>query len=189
MVREIVKPKSIWKYYLNFRKELDNEMHLIAENTDKRIKVYLTRNDLPTIIVEDGGSEIYSEVFFDPDNGEATVDKVYKKYLDPKDTEASENSERKEKEDDLEEASEIIDEREEQLDSAIYEFISEVIGEDDLYNDTYENMDEIIEDLKEHFLEYMAETHGILIYRPMFVENEDGTETYTEYPYEVPQDT
>ena len=72
--------------------------------------------------------------------------------------------------------------REEELDSLIWDFVMGVFG-----GDTYTDFDctgEVLDDLKDHFLEYMYRKHGFDIYRPMVLEDEDGTEFFEEYPYE-----
>ena len=45
-------------------------------------------------------------------------------------------------------------------------------------------IEEIADDVKEHTLEYIARRHGLPIYRPMYLEDEDGKDFYSEYPYE-----
>ena len=40
------------------------------------------------------------------------------------------------------------------------------------------------DDIKEHVLEYIARKHRLPIYRPMYLEGEDGKDFYSEYPYE-----
>ena len=56
----------------------------------------------------------------------------------------------------------------------------------DILGDSYfeDDIDDAIVDVKEHMLEYMARKPGLLIYRPMYLEDEDGKDFYSEYPYE-----
>ena len=44
-------------------------------------------------------------------------------------------------------------------------------------------IEDVIEDCKEHFLEYMYRKHHLDIYRPMELEDDDGV-FFKEYPYE-----
>ena len=85
-------------------------------------------------------------------------------------------------EESLLEQQDAIEEREMELDIAVSEFISAVLG-GDAYLDS-EDYDDIIEDCKDHFLEYLARKHGLDIFRPMVLEDEDGEDFYEEYPYE-----
>lgn len=74
----------------------------------------------------------------------------------------------------------LIDEREEEIDSAVREFVN-IVSDTGCYNLT----DEAMDDLKEHFLEYMYRKWGIGIYRPMYLEDADtGEDYFTEYPYD-----
>lgn len=76
-----------------------------------------------------------------------------------------------------------IIEREDELDQAIMDFLATVLGEG-FYDLDGDSSGEIIEDCKEHFLEYIARKFSISIYRPMYLEDEDGTDFYTDTPYE-----
>lgn len=76
---------------------------------------------------------------------------------------------------------EIIEEREEELDVAIEDFVITVTDD----SVPLENYEEIIRDLKEHFLAYMYKKHGLEPFRPMILYDEDKTEHYEEFPYRL----
>ena len=74
----------------------------------------------------------------------------------------------------------MIDEREDEIELSVRDFVS-VVSDTGCYNIE----DEVIDDLKEHFLEYMYRKWGIGIYRPMYLEDTDtGEDYFTEYPYD-----
>ena len=114
-------------------------------------------------------------------DAEKTCSKIYDEYLTDKVvdilTEIAEDEEES-----LLEQQDAIEEREMELDIAVSEFISAVLG-GDAYLDS-EDYDDIIEDCKDHFLEYLARKHGLDIFRPMVLEDEDGEDFYEEYPYD-----
>ena len=75
---------------------------------------------------------------------------------------------------------EIIEEREDEITVLFQNLLFDLLvdtANEDIIND-------IVEDVKEHTLEYIARKHGMPIYRPMYLEGEDGTDFYSEYPYE-----
>ena len=84
---------------------------------------------------------------------------------------------------DEEEIEDAITEREDELDQAVMDFLATVLGEG-FYDLDSDSNGEIVEDCKEHFLEYIARKFSISIYRPMYLEDEDGTDFYTDTPYE-----
>lgn len=70
-----------------------------------------------------------------------------------------------------------IERSEEIFDEAVEYFISSIV-EDEVINP------EVIQDCKDHFLEYMYRKFGLTIRRPMILEDEDGEDFFEEYPYE-----
>lgn len=81
------------------------------------------------------------------------------------------------------EIEDMISERESELDCAVWELLETVLQ--GVYcDDCCEDFDDMLDDLKEHFLEYMARKHDLPVYRPMILEYDDGTEELSEYPYE-----
>ena len=73
-----------------------------------------------------------------------------------------------------------IEDREQDL-TVAFAKLMQVIAED---SDSGYPEKDVIDDLKEHVLEYMHRKHNFNIYRPMVVEYDDGSEEYLEYPYD-----
>lgn len=146
--------------------------------------IYLTEEDrgnamLPSIVVYLNGSELYEECAVNENDCTQTVRKVFYEYL------TEERLVNKILEADAEDHEEEIDNREDELDTAVFDFISEVMGEPVDITLGKTKAEEIYEDFKEHALEYLARKWKLNIYRPMILEDENGEEFFEEYPYDV----
>lgn len=187
MQRIDVESSEIWDYSLKHEDELSRNQHLMAENDDYGMEVWLTMvNGSPELIVECDGNEIYREDIFNEKDAKMTADRIYDDYLSIKAIETMTDSEDKtvyiedESEDEYDDEQMLIDEREEEIDAAVRDLVN-IVSDTGCYNLT----DEAIDDLKEHFLEYMYRKWGIEIYRPMYLEDADtGEDYFTEYPYD-----
>jgi hypothetical protein len=149
---------------------------IIAKDVHTGITIYAVPEDCAfkslTIYILCDGNVICEEEVLSADECEARLTEIYELYL------ASGGY------DDTSPEQERIDEREEELDQATIDFLSVAIGED-FNNYDADTFGEIIEDCKEHFLEYLARKHSINVYRPMFLEDtETGEDYFTETPYE-----
>lgn len=179
----ILQPDEVWDYFVEHEEECGECMFEIASCSEYGIVVYLSRSSkgVGYISVEADYQEVYNEEIIDSEDTKKTVQKVYDDYLTDKvieilsDIESQENDTRQEQENE-------IAMREEELDNLIWDFVMGVFG-----GETYADFDctgEVLDDLKDHFLEYMYRKHGFDIYRPMVLEDEDGTDFFEEYPYE-----
>lgn len=191
-----IQPEEVWEFFQPKKKELKTKMLRIAENFDFGVKVFLTESaGHPKFVVEMDDEEVYSETCIGKEDTRETANRIYNKYLtsqvinevfgelEDDDVDAPPDEEDY---DDIEITrmgeEEEIDDREMELDSAIYDFVSEVL--DAPLEDCVTNADEIYDDLKEHFLEYMARKWGLVIRRPMFLEDENEEEFFEEFPYD-----
>ena len=182
----LVEPKSIWKYYTEKRNSLSSIMYEIASNKEYGVTIYLTESDEGTrgatdacIVVEADDIEVYSEVLLDEEDAENTCRRIYDKYLSDTVVDIISNMGVDgglsiiEQEDN-------ISERELELDEAVELFLDTVASGCDIsmFID-----DDVIEDVKDHFCEYLARKWDVPVFRPMFLEDENGKEFYEEYPY------
>ncbi len=184
-----VEASDIWDYCLDHQEELAKNQHLMAENPDYGMAVWVTMvNGSPELVVECDGSEIYREDILNEKDAKKTADRIYEDYLSIKAIETltdNGNTTVYEDttvyiEDEEDDDQSLIDEREDEIDLAIRDFICVVSDAGD-----YNIEDNVIDDLKEHFLEYMYRKWGIGIYRPMYLEDADtGEDYFTEYPYD-----
>lgn len=179
----ILQPDEVWDYFVEHEEECDECMFEIASCSEYGTAVYLSRSSkgIGCITVEADDQEVYNEEIIDGRDAKKTVQKVYDDYLTDKVIEILSDFEPQE-DDTLQDQEDEIAMREEELDNFIWDFVMGVFG-----GETYADFDctgEVLDDLKDHFLEYMYRKHGFDIYRPMVLEDEDGTEFFEEYPYE-----
>lgn len=179
---------QIWEFYKENEERLKSEFVLVAENTDTDYAVYLTdEKDDPVLAAAKIDGEVErKETCHDADSCEETAWIMYHSYLFPITVEKSESNDN-EGLDDSSERSDIDDmiyERHDELILAASDFLDAVLQ----LNDTEESSlsvcgTDMIEDILEGMLESLSE-NGIPVYRPMFVEDEDGNEVFVEFPYE-----
>lgn len=178
----IIEPRNLWEYLQEQDKkgQLNSVMYEIAKNEEYGTAVYVTKDDKGRycISVEADDIEVFSDFVYDKEDAEETCNKVYDDYLTDRVIEILTES-------DEESALAQMDEielREEELTEQVTSFIMDVLGGDTYFDGV--DFDEIVDDCKEHFLEYMARKHGLAIYRPMILEDEEGEDFFEEYPYE-----
>ena len=174
---------NIVEYFKQNQYKLACEYDTIAENEDYGIVIYLSStNGRPTVTVfadEDQCSEIITNL----ESLENVVKTTYDTYLSSKAVDAlialDESDETELDEDELRSIE--IDERETEIDTAVDDFLNVALQ---TYGVDTSVIDEVHDDIKEHFLEYLYRKHGLEIYRPMYLEDEDGEDFFEEYPYE-----
>lgn len=180
----MIDSSELWDYCEENEDTLLTAQHMIAENPDYGMSVWITcESGSPEIIVESDDIEIYREEILNEKDAKRTADRIYEEYLSIKAIETVtevEDDGTVYVDDEDEDNQVLINEREDDLDAAVMEFVN-IVSDTGCYN----IKDEVLDDLKEHFLEYMHKTWGIGIYRPMYLEDVDtGEEYFTEYPYE-----
>lgn len=179
-----VKPHEVWGYFNQHREELSSKLVLIASNEEYGVSIYLSEEgNLPQIIVFMDDNQVYDEECVSAHDCANTATEIYEKYLTHKvlDTAIGEPGGSVEDRT-LMEQDMMVDEREDELDSAVYEMLLTILGDD--FYPLGSDLDEIADDVKEHLCEYLYRKHGIGIYRPMYLEDEDGDEFFEEYPYD-----
>lgn len=179
----VVQAEDLWKYFQANKPDFATSMHEIASNDEFGTVVFVTEEDgLPKLVVFLDGDEIYSEITVSAADCEKTAKKIYSDYLTSKVVDILMDKDAGEDEYSRLDLETMIDDRELELDDALLMFFGEIF-KDDACMDYYLD-DDMIEDVKEHFLEYLARKWELPIYRPMFLEDEDGEEFFEEYPYE-----
>lgn len=178
MARIIIEDSDVWDYFNEHKEELCSSTKMIADNQEYGIEIFLTEyNDFPMIMVTADDKSIDEEVTVSVNDCTHTVKEIYDKYLSNEVISIliGENEEYTDAE-----KLEIIDEREAEIDDAIYVCLAELVP--NLFDIT-DNPDEFYEDMKDHICEYLYLKHGISVYRPMYLESEDGTDEFVEFPY------
>lgn len=180
----LVQPSEVWDEYSNHSHNFREYLYEIASNDDYGVKVYLSEGTsrIANISVQADDTEVYSENVVNGDDCEKTVTKIYDRYLTPKVIEILSDMD---EEDGVQVNKEYaVTEREEELDTLVYEFVMGVLGGDAYFDEKTCDVNNMFEDIKDHFLEYMARKYNLQIFRPMFLEDEDGNESFENYPYE-----
>lgn len=189
-----VAANTAWAFFQNHKDRLSKEMVIVAENTDTQYAVYLTEdNALPLFSVCKGDAKPeYEECALTETGCNEVAKRLYTQYLFPVTIidggKCSPELAEAELEDltrqDMEDAEY---EREDELTLALCDFLSVVLQESegdspeimDTYGETFVN------EVLDHFLEYLALEQCLPIYRPMIITDEEtGCEVYTEFPYE-----
>lgn len=184
----ILTPSEVWKFFDDNGFKFTSKVFEIAENKEFGVVIYLSAEGInPSFIVTQDDVTVYEEVAISPIDCERTVEEIYDKYLTSKVIDVIDGGKASplplpavasDEEDDDHELE--IEAREADLDEALYGFLSAVV--DDSRELDYLEPD-IIEDIKDNFLEYLAREHGFTIYRPMYLEDDEG-EWFEEYPYD-----
>ena len=169
-----VKPEDVYDYFEDYIKEYgtDANSEVIAEDLDNDVSILLTESfdGSPFFEVWSEGDCIFDATALSAEECEELALMIYMNYIDDYYVQIlHENTE--EVENDIG-----IRNNEEELDLAVEEFLSVVCPQFG-YNE-----DEL-EDIKDHFLEYLARKYDCEIHRPMYLEDENGEDFYTEYPY------
>lgn len=171
---------NVWKYFKEHVAELKKDMHLIAEEPEFGVEIYITADGaLPNIIVS-ADDCTYTEL--NPvceTQCTREVEEIYDKYLTLKFLEDVVEDETAMSQEDM------ISERELELDDAFMNLIDTILEESGVTALGGSVIDEICEDLKDHTLEYLARKHELTIRRPMVMEDDETKEEFfEEYPYE-----
>ena len=176
--RIIIEASDVWDYFMEHKSKLANSLEMIAENQEFGIGIFLTEDDnLPLIMATVDGEAIEEEAAVSEKDCENTVSEMYDKYVsgDVASILLGENNERT-----VAEEIELIDEREIEIDDAVYTCLMELAP--NLF-DIIDDPDELCNDLKDHICKYLYLQHGISVYRPMYLEDEDGIDEFVEFPY------
>lgn len=173
-----VRASDVWDYAIDHEKELRNSFTVIADNLDYGIEVFLTilEDDNPYITVCADDNEIYSEEVFTPGDCDSTIEEIYDRFL----TDCVVDFFTELDNNEVNEQFDMIEERELDLNEAVLAMFTTFA---DNFVDLVDDVDKVVDDMKDYVAEYLYEKHGLSIYRPMFLEDEDGNEEFTEFPY------
>lgn len=170
-----LKPEDAWGFYEGNLANLAEEMVQIAWDKENDFEVYLTLEELLTVIVQRGSETLVSEPIVSREDCEETIGRVYQFIEDFVDDDEDERS--------LQE-SEIMY-RDEEIESAFYDFLHTLVDEDGILGleELFSDDHGIVEDKLDEIITWLTDM-GMDIRRPMFVINElTGEEEFSEYPY------
>lgn len=180
---------EIWEMFQARKDDFETKMEIIAENPEFGVVIYLTSETrgtatFPEIVVYMDDREEYSEIVVSESDCTQTVRKIYRDYLDDDrlvdkiiEEDKAEIAEQTAMEDEIEQRDgELYDAVTDMLDIFLNEKLDRIVG--------YKEADEITSDVIDHLCEYLYQEHGLSVYRPMILEDEDGEEFFEEFPYD-----
>lgn len=158
----IVQPHEVWHFFMANKDVIEECPELLASNDETGVDIYITaEDDLPYIYVNDEDNQLCEEAITDEEDCNAIMEYIYEEFLG---------------DDPISVYDDIIAEREDELSTAVDDFLRVALL--DLPVTTA-----IVEACKESLLEKLAEEYAAHIYRPMWLEDDDGNEEFFEYPY------
>ena len=184
----LVPPENVWGVFMaNGCSILENSEQVIATNQEYGVEICLaSEQGFPVVYVYMDSEPVESEYIYSQANCEASVRNLYDKYLSGNvvntvltDGDTGDES------DGFDEISQLrwddmMAVREGELDDAVLDLLNTLEPDIDIM---IEDIPDFIEDLKDHLCEYLYIRYGISVYRPMVLENDDGSDYYTDYPY------
>lgn len=178
MQKITVAASEVWDYFQKHKAELEKSEHIIAENEEYGVEISITNEEgLPCFMVTADGYQYAEERAISANDCKETVETLYGDYLTEKFVDGADDESRLDQED-------MIAERELELDDA-FTMLLDTLIEEDLGLFFGAEADEILEDIKDHTLEYLYRKHGISVRRPMVLEDEEnGEDFFEEYPYD-----
>lgn len=178
MQKITVVASEVWDYFQKHKTELEKSEHTIAENEEYGVEISITNEEgLPCFMVTADGYQYAEERAVSAKDCKETVETLYEDYLTDKFVDNEEYESRLDQEDE-------IAERELELDDA-FTMLLDTLIEEDLGLFFGMEADDVLEDLKDHTLEYLYRKHGISVRRPMVLEDEEtGEDFFEEYPYD-----
>jgi len=187
-----IQPEEVWSFFQKNKERLSEEMVAIAENEETEYAVYLTEDEgYPQFSVCKGDKEPeYEEGAISERDCTDTAKKCFVRYLFPVVVSGKKipfDVDEDEDEDDprftKQEQEDAAYEREDELMFALGDFLQTVLREGADGSEVIDTYGiQIMNEILDHVLEYLAYEHDFLIYRPTFLAEESG-ECYVEYPY------
>lgn len=174
-----VDAKCVWDTYLDNMEKLQHQFIQIAENQEFGVSVELTASKNCGIVMVMVDNDCISETeIYERTESERVVSDIYDKFITGDVMSNLMDAEYENKngvsQDDM------IDERELDLDDAIYDMLSVFLDNDASLKG---NGDKIVSCMKDTIAETLYKKFNISIYRPMHLVDEDGNESFEEFPY------
>ena len=196
MAEKIIKTaEEAWEYYEEHGRDLIMNSIKIAENLEYGVEIFLTAKTvstyhnipqasretlMPEIIVNVDGELAYDDCAQNKNIFITIVDEIYEEYLSHNLIDKTLDFEDVPKEISFVEKELAIDDREHELDEAVFSLLEVVCPE---ATDIVPNPEELYSGLKDKICEYLYKEWELSVYRPMIVEDEDGKDIFLEYPY------
>ena len=181
----------VWAYFKRYEGELRSSLHLIAEWEECGIEIYLTaESDFPCIQVFADDTFVEETISASADECEEDADEIYDTYLTQNLFGRMEEFEVSGDHGIADEDEDKSEEREAELDVALAEFLEIALKNGELPDNesAIDPDDELFQEIKESFLEYLACEIGYRVYRPTICNGVDGKQYVVDFPYQAAQD-
>ncbi len=123
--RIIIEACDVWGHFMINKDNLEDALEIIAQNDEYGVEIILTKeDDLPLIIVTADSEELDEEAVVSPNDCVRTVKEMYDKYLTSEVTNILSGGQ---EEYTTTEELEIIDDRETEIDAAVYACLEKLI--------------------------------------------------------------
>lgn len=184
------KPEELWKFFTENVFRLKYDQYVAAED-DNGVTVTLSSSSdyAPILLVEQDGSMIACYVVDDERELGETAQKIYDLFLSAEDSaqkpekEQEEEPEQPPEEPETEESVEdTLFEREDALMMAFKDFMGVVIEDEESVYD--KKLEPELSELLDKVLQEISDA-GFLVYRPMYITYDDGSEVLTDFPYDL----
>lgn len=179
MEKIIVQPGDVWAFFNTDCK--DGKSHVIATNDEFGVSITLYEDEDKSPVFNVMCDDIVVDTEFALNERDCleTVRRIYSAYLTSAvfETLDAENESFDEAVAEYEMQQELIAEREDELDFVFEDFLNAIAP-------GYHPDNEELEAIKDAVLVILARDFDYQIYRPMFLEDEDGVDFFEEYPYE-----
>ena len=175
-----VYPAELWSYITEHRDFVESHIVVIAEDFDTGIEVAL-ETDLSSrlmLSVMRDGKEEESKRITAKEDAMTTCRDYYARYFKP----AQDTQDADEEDDDYLQME--IDQREGILCSALEDFVDLAADQSCDFTLSEDDMQMMLDDVLTIIADY-----GVPVYRPFFIECEDGTTEFVEYPYNTAEET
>lgn len=177
-INVLVVPESIWQYYTSHKKELKKSTKLVACNEDFDIEIHITDEDgVLNAMVYLSNVEVARKEITDSASANGVMTGMYQKYIFG----AKDFIDSRQQEIDEADEQDMIGVREMELDDAIYDVLDTFCGS--AFDFRYDGTQELFENLKDVICETLYAEYGIEVYRPMYLEDDDGNKEFCLYPY------
>ena len=181
-------PGELWDLFIEKKDYLKTHTIIIAENPEIDSTVFLTAEMIdgeyyPSVTVWFEDAEVYSETVDNMLDLKEAAEDIYESYLSD-DFMTQRYFATVDKEDEINDQQDAIDQRECELYDAAADFLEVICNAKLSKIVSYSEADDICEDIVNRVCEHLYTEYNISVFRPMMLEDENGEEFYEKFPYD-----
>lgn len=175
--RIIIEPNEVWDYCEQYFDTLEGSAKLIADNIITGAQVFIAvYSGIPTILACVDCEEVDEEPCANEEDCTETAARFYENFLSDDLDMTGFNDEALQEY----EITTAINEREIELNDIMYDMLEQMVPN---ILDVTDDIVDVCDDLVDYVCEFLYRNHGISVYRPMYLECEDGSEEFCKFPY------